>query len=92
MFGLSILLGPAGFFLSPLGLAISRRFERQADLFAAGILADARPLAMALKKMARENLSNLRPHRLYVVFNYSHPPLLERVRSLSASTADRNES
>jgi STE24 endopeptidase len=63
-------------------MAISRRFEREADYYSIGILKSAKPLLKALKKMAKENLSNLRPHPLYVVFNYSHPPLLERIEYL----------
>ena len=39
-------------------------------------------LSSALKKMAKDNLADIRPHPLYVLFNYSHPPLLERVERL----------
>lgn len=69
-------------FLSPLGNAVSRRFERQADSYAAGLLQQTTDLANALKGMARENLSNLYPHPLYAWFYYSHPPLLERIQYL----------
>jgi STE24 endopeptidase len=61
---------------------VSRRNEYQADRFSADRLG-AYPLASALKKLSRNNLSNLTPHPLYVVFHYSHPPLLERIRALS---------
>jgi STE24 endopeptidase len=84
LFLAGILWGPVSFFLSPLGMAISRRFEREADFYATGILRTAKPLSRALKKMARENLSNLKPHPLYVAFNYSHPPILERIEYLEA--------
>jgi STE24 endopeptidase len=36
--------------------------------------------------MSKDNLSNLTPHPFYVFLNYSHPPLLERVRSLESAT------
>ena len=85
LFLVGILWEPLSFFLSPMGMAISRRFEREADFYSLRVLKTARPLATALKKMARENLSNLRPHPLYVCFNYSHPPLLERIKYLEAS-------
>lgn len=85
LFLVGILWGPVGFFLSPIGMAISRRFEREADFYSIRILKTAEPLSRALKKMARENLSNLKPHPLYVVFNYSHPPMLERIAYLEAS-------
>ena len=85
LFLVGILWEPLSFFLSPMGMAISRRFEREADFYSLGVLKTARHLSTALKKMARENLSNLRPHPLYVCFNYSHPPLLERIKYLEAS-------
>ncbi|MBI4965898.1 MAG: M48 family metallopeptidase [Desulfomonile tiedjei] len=71
-----------GFFLRPLYMFLSRRAERQADLFAVKLRQKAEPLATALKRMSEHNLSNLNPHPLYVWFYYSHPPLLERVATL----------
>lgn len=82
LFLVGILWEPVGFFLSPLMMAISRKFERQADQYAITIAGKADPLIRALKKMARDNLSNLKPHPAYVRFHYSHPPLLERIRNL----------
>jgi STE24 endopeptidase len=70
------------FFLRPAGAGISRRFERSADEFASKITKNPESLATALKKLGSHNLSNLNPHPFYVWFNYSHPPLLERVRYL----------
>ena len=84
LFLVGILWEPVNFFLSPLGMAISRKFEKEADLYSIMITKRAKPLSTALKKMAKENLSNLRPHPLYVFFNYSHPPLLERIEYLEA--------
>jgi STE24 endopeptidase len=81
-FLVGVLWEPAGFFLSPLGAALSRRFERQADSFAVRVLGTPRSLVNALKKMAKDNLANLCPHPVYVWFTYSHPPLLERVTYL----------
>lgn len=80
LFYIAIFCQKAGFFLRPVYMALSRRFERQADVFAAEMMRDPQPLATALKRMAADNLANLNPHPLYVRFNYSHPPLLERVR------------
>jgi STE24 endopeptidase len=84
LFLVGILWEPVSFFISPIGMAISRKFEREADFYSLGILKTAKPLSTALKKMAKENLSNLTPHPLYVCFNYSHPPLLERMEYLEA--------
>ena len=85
LFLLGVLWGPAGHFLSPIMMAISRRFEREADFYSLKIVKSAQPLVMALKKMAKDNLSNLRPHALNVWFNYSHPPLLERIKYLESA-------
>ncbi len=90
LFLAGILWEPVSFFLSPIGMAISRRFEREADIYSIGVLKRAKPLAGALKKMAKENLSNLRPHPLYVFLNYSHPPLLERIAFLEAFERPEN--
>ena len=84
LFLVGILWEPVNFFISPIGMAISRKFEREADFYSLGILKTAKPLSIALKKIAKENLSNLDPHPLYVFFNYSHPPLLERIEYLEA--------
>jgi len=58
-----------------------RRNEFEADGFVA-IHHDAGSLASALRKLSVRNLSNLTPHPLYVFFNYSHPPLLQRLEKL----------
>lgn len=67
---------------TPLSAWLSRRHEREADRFATAITGDPESLASALIKMSAENLSNLHPHPLYAGFYYSHPPVVERVRSL----------
>jgi STE24 endopeptidase len=36
----------------------------------------------ALKKISTDSLANLSPHPLYVAFNYTHPPLLQRLNNL----------
>lgn len=82
LFLVAVLWEPVGVFLSPVAMAISRRFEQQADRHAFKVLKNTESLIKGLKKMARDNLSNLRPHPLYVWFNYSHPPLLERIKNL----------
>jgi STE24 endopeptidase len=82
LFFLGIFWQKSGFFLTPLYMALSRKFEREADSFAVHLVKSAKPLATALKKMAADNLSNLSPHPLYVRFHYSHPPLVERIALL----------
>lgn len=62
--------------------SISRHFEKQADKFVVKILGSGEALASAMVKLSVENLANIHPQRLYAKFNYSHPPLLQRIRYL----------
>jgi len=78
----AVLLKPLVFFLTPLGAALSRRYEKEADNYVLGLIGSTRFLAQALKRLAKENLANLHPHPAYVAFYYSHPPLAERVERL----------
>jgi STE24 endopeptidase len=60
---------------------ISRKNEFEADAFATSTFA-GQPLIEALKKLSVNNLSNLTPHKAYVFFHYSHPPLLTRLKAI----------
>ncbi|MBU0544700.1 MAG: M48 family metallopeptidase [Proteobacteria bacterium] len=74
---------PLDFFTGILTQMFSRKNEYEADRFAVETTGDSNSLITALKKLSVENLSNLVPHPLYVFLNYSHPPLLNRIRALS---------
>ena len=63
--------------------ALSRRYEYQADDYAVRATRNPGALIDALKKLSADNLSNLTPHPFYVVLNYSHPPVLDRIRTLA---------
>jgi len=67
------------FFWTPISSWFSRRDERQADQFAIDLVGSGQELASGLVKLARENLSSLFPHPLYVAIYYSHPDLVTRV-------------
>ncbi len=82
LFLVSLYLSCAGFFLSPIGAAIMRRYEREADKMARDLVGTSEPMINALKRLAKDNLTNLHPHPLYVWFYYSHPPLIERIEYL----------
>ena len=58
---------------------ISRRMERHADTFAAdcGL---GQPLMDALKRLSRDNLSDLNPHPFLATIGYSHPTVGERIQ------------
>lgn len=60
---------------------ISRKFEYQADDYAKNQY-NAQSLISSLKKLSKNSLSNLTPHKAYVFMNYSHPTLLQRVQNL----------
>jgi STE24 endopeptidase len=84
LFLVSIYLGALKFFLSPLAAALMRKYEREADAMAFQLTGNPQPMINALKRLAKDNLSNLYPHPFYVWFYYSHPPLLERIEYLQA--------
>ncbi|MBL7015949.1 MAG: M48 family metallopeptidase [Kiritimatiellales bacterium] len=78
-----------GFLYAPismiLGIAnsmLSRKHEFEADAFAAETTGRPTDLISALKKLSVDSLSNLTPHPLKVVLEYSHPPVLERIKAL----------
>ncbi len=81
-----LLSGAAGFWISPLWHWGSRRYEYEADAFAARATGQTQSLVSALRKLHGENLSNLTPHPLYSGFYYSHPTLLEREQALGNTT------
>lgn len=80
----SLLSGVVTFWLTPLGNLFSRKYEYQADRYAAEAMNESGSLVGALRKLNEKNLSNLTPHPLYSAFYYSHPALLERERALMA--------
>ena len=88
LFGL--LAGTVTFWFSPLAHWWSRRYEYQADAFAARVMNDARSLIGALRKLSEKNLSNLTPHPAYSAVYYSHPTLLEREQALALNSKTAN--
>ena len=76
-----ILYSPISIIVGLLVNYLSRKHEFEADRYAADTF-DGKSLQSALKKLSVNNLSNLNPHPAYVFFYYSHPPLLQRLRSL----------
>ena len=84
LFGL--LAGTVTFWFSPLIRWWSRRYEYQADAFAARVMSGPQSLIGALRKLNEKNLSNLTPHPVYSGFYHSHPTLLEREQALVGKT------
>ena len=77
-----LLCTPLEMMLSVIMHALSRKNEYEADRFAAETIQHPQHLIEALKKLHAGNLSNLMPHPFYVFLNYSHPPLLQRIRAI----------
>ena len=76
-----ILFTPLSIVLGLINNSWSRHNEYQADTFAKETY-DVAPMRSALKKISTDSLANLSPHPLYVAFNYTHPPLLQRLNNL----------
>jgi STE24 endopeptidase len=84
LFFVGVVFKPLSLFFTPLGAAMSRRFERQADSDACALTGNPEDQADAFKRLAKDNLANLHPHPLFAWFYYSHPPLVERIRKIKA--------
>ncbi|MFH1258261.1 MAG: M48 family metallopeptidase [Elusimicrobiota bacterium] len=78
-----------GFLYVPISLLLgvvknifSRKYEYEADRYAVTTYKKPESMISALKKLSADNLSNLTPHPLKVFIEYSHPPVLERIRAI----------
>ncbi len=60
---------------------VSRAFEYQADNYAKNTY-NSGALINSLKKLSKNNFSNLTPHPAMVFIHYSHPTLLQRIKNL----------
>lgn len=69
-------------FLKPIMAYFQRRYEFEADDFAASHTRSS-DLVSALVKLYRENASTLTPDPLYAAFHYSHPPAAIRIDNLN---------
>ena len=78
----SMLYAPISLLLGIFFSIISRKNEFSADAYSAQTAELPESLISGLKKMSKENLSNLTPHWLNVFLNYSHPPALKRIQAL----------
>ena len=78
----SILYSPINFLLSIFMNYFSRLNEYEADKYAVETIGDRSNLILALKNLSISNLSNLTPHKFYVWLNYSHPPVLHRIKAI----------
>jgi STE24 endopeptidase len=90
-----VILGFLGGIISlpftPVSSFISRRFEREADVFAFSLSGNKEAMISALIKLSKDNLSNLHPHPLYAGFYYSHPPMVQRIEQIKNLKDDGRE-
>lgn len=85
--GITLIFSVFGGFMPLVNLVsniFSRKNEFEADWYSAVSLNTAKPLCSALIKLNKENLSEFTPAKIYCIFNYSHPPLLERIKALKS--------
>jgi STE24 endopeptidase len=64
----------------PVTNALSRHFEKQADLYTVAQIRDKQAFATALAGLANRNLSNAYPAWWVKVLYYTHPPIGERLQ------------
>lgn len=78
-----LLFGPVTLLLGTLLHAVQRRFEYQADAFAAkGHGADA--MVAALRRLVADSLSLTTAHPFYAALRLSHPAPVDRIRAIEA--------
>jgi STE24 endopeptidase len=80
-----LLLGSVlGLVASPLGSALSRHWEREADAFSLELTGDRDAFVSTHRRLALSNLSDLDPPRLAYLAWFSHPTPPERIASANA--------
>jgi len=77
------------FFYAPINFALSiainifsRKFEYDADRYAVQSQGNSEAFITALKKLSVDNLANLNPHPLKIFLEYTHPPILDRIKAI----------
>lgn len=79
-----LLFTPIEFLISIATNALSRKNEYAADQFSVETIDRSETMVEALKNLSLDNLSHLTPHPFYVFLNYSHPPVVQRIRVIRA--------
>lgn len=79
----------AGAIFGPLGNAVSRHFEKQADIYAVTRTPSGRAFITALAGLANRNLGDAYPARWVKILYYSHPPVGERLDYSERALAGR---
>jgi STE24 endopeptidase len=77
--------------MTPIQVAISRSFEREADLESLRLSANPRAFIAAEVKLAKANLADIEPTRPMVWLLYTHPPVLERIAMAESFRAKQGQ-
>tara|TARA_A100001011_G_C14175469_1_gene784458 strand:- start:448 stop:1185 length:738 start_codon:yes stop_codon:yes gene_type:complete len=81
IFAFFIIYSPFSSLISILMNIKSRKNEYEADEYAVKNF-EKKPMVDALKRLSKDNLTNLTPHPLYEFINYSHPSISKRLYSI----------
>jgi len=76
-----LLISVFSFITLPVQNSVSRSFEKQADELAIKLTGDPETQVSLMVKLATSNLSNVDPHPFIKGYLYSHPPILERIKT-----------
>ena len=66
--------------MMPAARALSRRFEKQADAYALGLIPDPGTFISAMNRLAALNGADRAPHPAIEGFFFSHPSIDRRIR------------
>lgn len=77
-----IFISSVMFFAMPIINFLQRKFEFEADSYSAKLLGTPDYLISSLKRLVKENLSNVNPNPLYKIWHYNHPSPEERINYL----------
>lgn len=71
-----------GVIQTPLGNAISRKYEYEADKYAVSVISDKSVFIKTLEKITDQNLGDREPHPFVEWFFYSHPSIENRKKRI----------
>jgi STE24 endopeptidase len=78
-----------GLIESPIGSAISRKYEYEADEYAVEVTRKPDAFVSTLKKLTEQNLSDKEPHPFVEWFFYSHPSIRNRLNALKKYSEEK---
>lgn len=83
IFAFFIIYSPISSIISVLMNIKSRKNEYEADEYAVKNF-EKGPMEDALRKLSKDNLTNMTPHPVYEFLNYSHPSISKRLKAIDS--------